>query len=220
MTNPLRIFIGWDPREAAAADVLEWSLRRHSSIPLEIYHLRRDAIPWLRNDERPGSTAFTYSRFAIPWLCDYSGLALFLDCDMLCFGDIAEVAALPMDGLAIRVRKHEQHPQSQTKMDGQPQIQYPRKNWSSLMLMDCSRLRLWNPSTVGSMSGAWLHRFEGVLDQSIGDLPTGWNELFRYREGETKLLHFTEFNPILNPGVHPDEELWHDARRQMRQEAA
>lgn len=216
----LRIFIGWDPREAEASDVLEWSLQRHSSIPLEIYHLKRDAIPWLRNDDRPGSTQFTYSRFAVPWLCDYQGLALFMDSDMLCLGDVAELAGLSMGGLALRVRKHERHPQSAVKMDGQPQVMYPRKNWSSLMLMDCRMLRLWTPETVGTRPGSWLHRFEAIPDWAIGDLPAGWNELFRYREGETKLLHFTEYNPIMNPGQHPDEQLWLEARQQMRREAA
>ena len=37
------------------------------------------------------STEFTYTRFLVPYLCGYQGKAIFIDCDMLCLGDIAEL---------------------------------------------------------------------------------------------------------------------------------
>ena len=83
----LRIFIGWDARQAECADVLAHSLITHASIPLEIRYLKLDELDFARPPDPLQSTEFTYPRFLVLDLCDYQGKAVFMDCDMLCLGD-------------------------------------------------------------------------------------------------------------------------------------
>ena len=83
------IFIGWDSRFPEPADVLRYSLLKHSSIPLEIRYLKLDELELHRQHDPLASTEFTYSRFLVPHLCKFQGTALFLDNDMLCLGDVA-----------------------------------------------------------------------------------------------------------------------------------
>ncbi|HEY2882169.1 MAG TPA: glycosyltransferase, partial [Pirellulales bacterium] len=102
-----RIFIGWDSRFPEPADVLAYSLRKHSSIPLDIKYLKLNDLKMNRTYDPLASTEFTYSRFLPPHLCNFRGTALFLDNDMLCLADIAEIAALDMKNYSLRVVKHE-----------------------------------------------------------------------------------------------------------------
>ena len=167
----LRIFIGWDSREPECADVLRYSLEKHSSIPLDIRYLKLPELDFDRPWDPLQSTEFTYTRFLVPSLCDYQGKAVFMDCDMLCLGDIRELDELPMEDLALRVVKHDHRPTEKTKMDGKVQTVYPRKNWSSLMLMNCAELGLWRKRVVEMASGAYLHRFQEIPDEKIGEIP-------------------------------------------------
>ena len=96
---------------------------------------------------------------------------------MLCLGDIRELADLDMTGLALRVVQHDYRPTAATKMDGAVQTVYPRKNWSSLMLMNCAELRLWSKEIVETQTGAYLHRFQDIPDEKIGEIPKTWNTL-------------------------------------------
>lgn len=188
-----RIFIGFDGRMAVAVDVLVHSLLKHSSIPLDIRLLKKDELEFNRHDPL-ASTEFTYTRFLVPSLCDFQGMALFMDCDMLCSSDVKELFDLNMSEFALRVVKHDHAPTELVKMDGRIQTRYPRKNWSSLMLMECSRLTCWTREAVQKMPAAWLHRFEPIPDLLIGEIPDGWNVLDRPGQ-ETKLLHMTSGGP-------------------------
>ena len=132
----------------------------------------------------------------MPYLEDYEGTALFMDSDMLALGDISELFHLPMDDLALRVRKHDYNPTETVKMGGKTQTQYPRKNWSSLMLMNCAELGAWSKEAVETQSGAWLHRFEPIPDEKVGDISEEWNVL-DHMTGPTKLLHYTSGGPWL-----------------------
>jgi hypothetical protein len=159
------------------------------------------------------STEFTYTRFLVPWLQNYRGTALFCDNDMLCLSDIAEIAALPMNGLALRVVKHDYHPNAAMKMYGCPQTSYPRKNWSSLMLMNCDRLKCWSKTVVETGTGAQLHRFQDVPDAEIGELPREWNVLDA-RDEKTKLIHWTSGGPWFDQYKDaPHAKLWTDAEK-------
>ena len=212
----MRIFIGWDSREAECAVVLAASLRQHSSIPLDITFLKLAELNFDRPHDPLQSTEFTYTRFLVPALCEFHGKAVFMDCDMLCLGDIRELDELSMDDFALRVVKHDHRPTQETKMDGRPQTSYPRKNWSSLMLMNCERLALWTRETVARESGAFLHRFQGIDDALIGDLPTTWNTL-DWMDSTTKLIHYTSGGPWFDEcRDHPYGAAWFDARDQLR----
>ncbi len=134
----LRIFIGWDSRFPEPADVLRYSLLKHATIPLDIQYLKLDELKLRRPHDPLASTEFTYSRFLVPHLCGFRGTALFLDNDMLCLGDVREIANLDMRSLTLRVVQHDYQPTNAIKMYGCPQTSYPRKNWSSMMLMNCA----------------------------------------------------------------------------------
>jgi hypothetical protein len=212
---PHRIFIGYDPTQDIAYEVLRYSLEKHASEPIEINAIDASKLTEFNRPVDPlASTPFTYTRFLVPWLCDYEGIALFMDSDMLALGDVSELFHLPMDGLALRVRQHAYNPTETVKMGGKVQTQYPRKNWSSLMLMNCSELQVWTKEAVETQSGAWLHRFEPIPDEKIGDISEEWNVL-DHITGPAKLLHYTSGGPWL-PGCEDADhaDLWHQYREE------
>lgn len=222
MADTIRIFIGWDQREAAAWHVLAHSLTEHSSLPISITPVVLQHLPWLTRPRDPlQSTEFTYARFAVPWLCDYQGWAIFMDCDMLCVRDPAQLwryTAMPINPPVWCVQ-HEHTPPEGTKFLGARQTSYPRKNWSSVMLMDCSRCAALTPAVVNSATGAHLHRFEWLPHpENIGRLPPRWNHLVGWDEprpvDELGLIHWTEGGPWL-PGYEGVEhaDTWREAAR-------
>ena len=218
MTLAHRIFIGYDPTQDLSWRVLEYSLNKHTSEPLDIQPIDAAKIPggWNRDEDPLQSTPFTYTRFLVPYLCNYEGIALFMDSDMLALGDVSELFHLPMDGLALRVRQHDYNPTETVKMGGKTQTQYPRKNWSSLMLMNNPELKAWTKEAAETQSGAWLHRFEAIPDEKIGDLSEEWNVL-DHMTGPTKLLHYTSGGPWL-PGCEDADhaDLWHQYREEYQ----
>lgn len=219
----MRIFIGWDSRFPEPAQVLAHTFREHSSSPLDIrfldYRHLHDCYGFTRAPDPTASTEFSFSRFLVPYLCDYDGTALFVDNDCICCGDVAELFNLPMNGLAVRVVAHDYIPTQATKFgaSGTPQAVYPRKNWSSVMLMNCSELDMWTPEVVGTAPGARLHRFEDLHDREIGRLPAEWNVLTTPTRN-MKLLHYTEGGPWFEGCENcPGAELWREARRDYRE---
>ncbi len=210
----LRVFIGWDSREAEVADILAYSLHQHASIPLDIRYLKLADLDFNRTHDPLQSTEFTYTRFLVPHLCNYKGKAVFMDCDMLCLGDIKELDDLDMSDYALRVVKHDHRPKAKFKMDGCVQTVYPRKNWSSLMIMNCERLKLWSKSIVETESGAFLHRFQGIDDDLIGEIPNTWNTL-DWMDECSKLIHYTSGGPWFEECKdHPYGAIWLDWREQ------
>ncbi|HTQ38764.1 MAG TPA: hypothetical protein VMJ32_07035 [Pirellulales bacterium] len=211
-----RIFIGWDSRFPEPADVLAYSLRKHASIPLDIRYLKLPELRLNRAHDPLATTEFTYSRFLVPNLCRYQGTALFLDHGMLCLSDIREIAELDMTGLTLRVVKHDYQPTSAVKMYGAVQTTYPRKNWSSMMLMNCEKLTLWSKDVVETATGAYLHRFQDIPDNQIGDLSKTWNTLDTM-DAATKLIHWTSGGPWFEQIRNcPHAEMWLQARDEMR----
>jgi lipopolysaccharide biosynthesis glycosyltransferase len=210
-----RIFIGWDSRFPEPAEVLRYSLLKHSSIPLEIRYLKLDELQLSRQHDPLASTEFTYSRFLVPHLCNFRGKALFLDNDMLCFADMKELDELDMGPYALRVVQHDYTPGNTVKMYGAVQTAYPRKNWSSMMLMDCAKLRVWSKEVVETQTGAYLHRFEDIPDAQIGELPKTWNTL-DWMDEQTKLIHYTNGGPWFEQYKdHPHAAIWNHYRDEM-----
>jgi hypothetical protein len=211
-----RIFIGWDSRFPEPADVLAHSLRQHSSIPLDIHYLKLPELRLNRLYDPLASTEFTYSRFLVPNLCGYQGTALYLDSGMLCLADVIEVAQLDMANYSLRVVKHNYKPVATVKMNGAVQTSYPRKNWSSMMLLNCERLTLWSKDVVETATGAYLHRFQDIPDNQIGDIPNTWNTLDTL-DPATKLIHWTSGGPWLEQTRNcPHAEKWLKARDESR----
>ena len=180
----MKVFIGWDSREDIAYQVCRESLARNSTIELNIKpikqsDLREKNLYWREHDPL-SSTEFSFTRFLTPYLAGYEGWALFMDCDFLWRGDVAGLMDYADPNYAVMCVQHKYKPKEETKMDGAVQHQYPRKNWSSLMLFNCGHPDIkqnLTPKTVNIATGMYLHRFRWTGDEQIGALPVAYNYL-------------------------------------------
>lgn len=178
----LKIFIGYDPREAVAYHTLCNSILRHSSAAISItpLYLPNFTSFFNRPSDPRQSNSFSYSRFLIPHLCNYDGYALYLDCDMLLLGDVQELFDnYANENSAVSVVKHEYTSKVSVKYLGHKQYNYPRKNWSSLVLWNCAHgaNKQVVPSFVETAEPATLHRFLWLKDEEIGEIDKKWNWL-------------------------------------------
>lgn len=205
----INIFIGYDSKEKIAYHVLSESILRNSTKPVAITPIY---LPNIKDDfarERNilSSTEFSFSRFIIPHLMNYQGWALFMDCDMLMMADISELWKLRDDKYAVQVCKHDYVPKEETKFLGQVQTKYPKKNWSSFMLMNCKKCTTLTPDYVNKASGLELHQFKWLENEElIGSLPLEWNWLvgeYPYKK-EIKNVHYTKGGPYFNDYANCD----------------
>lgn len=200
----MKIFIGWDSKEEIAYEVCKFSILKHASIPVEIIplkqtELREKSLYWREQDI--GSTEFTLTRFLTPYLSHYVGVSLFVDCDFLFERDIKELLDCYDENKAVQVVKHEYIPKETTKFLNNVQHVYPRKNWSSLMLFNCEHPsnRIIDTQLVNNMEPSYLHRFQWLEDELIGNISHEWNWLEgHYKEpedGSPKAIHYTRGGP-------------------------
>src|SRR5688572_4667817 len=144
------------------------------------------------------STEFSFSRFLVPWMCGYQGWAVFMDCDMLMMDDVATLWNLRDDRYAVQVVKHVHVPKEDVKFLGAVQTKYQKKNWSSVMLLNCSRCRALTPELVNTASGLQLHQFKWLEgDELIGEIPNRWSHLVGYDapRPDASLVHYTIGGP-------------------------
>jgi len=196
----INVFIGYDNKERVAYNVLSHSIIQNSTKPVAITPIALNNLKddFVRERNNLSSTEFSFSRFMIPHLMNYQGWALFMDCDMLMFEDIAELWRMRDDSKAIQVCKHDYTPKEDTKFLGQVQTKYEKKNWSSFMLMNCKKCTTLTPDYVNKASGLELHQFKWLEgDHLIGDLPLEWNWLVGEYEhkDDVKNIHYTKGGP-------------------------
>lgn len=192
----MKIFIGFDPNETVAYHVLANSIIRQSSIPVSITPLMLKQLPMTRPRDLKQSTEFSFSRFLVPYLCNYEGRAVFMDCDMLFRMDIADLWKQSSDkDAAVSVVQHNYQPKTDTKFLDQKQSRYEKKNWSSLMLFNNNKCRSLTKEVVNNESGMYLHQFEWTDD--IGNLSVSYNHLVgEYAPNpDAKIVHFTLGTP-------------------------
>ncbi len=197
------VFIGYDPREAVAFSVLSHSIHARASTPVSITPLVLSELKGILTRERHPlqSTDFSFSRFLTPFLSNYTGWSIFMDCDMLMLDDVARLHALCDERYAVMVVKHDHLPKESVKFLDQPQTPYQKKNWSSVMLFNNARCRALTPEYVNTASGLELHQFKWLAnDDSIGQLPARWNHLVGYDEpaAQAALVHYTLGGPYFN----------------------
>jgi lipopolysaccharide biosynthesis glycosyltransferase len=189
--DTLRIFLGFDPREAAAFYVCQQSILEHTKAQVSFHPVRGDI--------RDGSNTFTYERFMVPYRCGFRGIAIFLDGDMLVRSDIAELANLAMSDKGCCVVKHDYKTKHPVKYLGYPNQDYPKKNQSSVVVWNCGFFpnRQLTPEFIAKHDGAFLHRFSWLRDDQIGELPMSWNRLVLEQDiqPDDKLRHFTIGTP-------------------------
>lgn len=197
----MKIFVGYDATQAIAFDTCVKSIKYNSSleiVPLKLNDLQASNTYW-RLEE--GSTQFSFTRFLVPHLCKYEGFAIFCDSDFIWNVDPLELKDFVAEDKAIYVCKHNILPNQlkNTKMDGKPQRWYPRKNWSSLIVFNCSHqaCKQLTPSIISTQSAGYLHELRWCKDQEIGSLPLSFNYLvgYGYNVEEKKAIHFTDGGP-------------------------
>jgi hypothetical protein len=228
MTDKLKtIFVGYDIREIDAYNVLKFTAKKYSSEPLNIIPINQDVLrriglyrrAWLLGsshkpsadldndvqhvdlfDRKPFSTDFSFTRFLVPFLNFLDGWALYMDCDMYFRSDPIQLFNQYNDPKkAAYVVKHNYKPNDKVKMYGTKQVNYSRKNWSSLVIYNCSHPSH-NNLTVDDISikpGKWLHNFRWLNDNEIGSIHPEWNWLEGYSSNNInpKVVHFTRGGP-------------------------
>jgi len=190
----VRVFIGYDQREIAAYQICSYSIIRNASQPISITPINIRQIEGFTNTDYKASTQFAFTRFLVPYLSDYEGYSLFIDCDMLVRSDITELFKYADDNDVMCVQ-HQYTPKPGDKFFGQEQTTYKYKNWSSVMLFNNEKCKTLSKHYVNSTSGLKLHQFDWT--SNIGKLPRSWNHLVQEYEKFTDadLVHFTLGGP-------------------------
>ena len=232
MAEPLRVYIGWDQRDAESFDVCRRSLVDKASIPVQPlplkdwelramgvywrpYHVDERGQMWDQRDGRPFSTNFSYTRFCVPMIENYGDEpVVFCDADMLWRADVADLLPLLGDrGLACV--QHDYRPDEREKMTGNIQTVYPRRHWSSPTAMRPCPSAALTSYAVHNMNHDWLHGMAWFLDADMAALPEEWNWLEGWSDPQIdpKVVHFTRGTPDM--AGHEDatfaEEWWRAA---------
>lgn len=213
----INIFIGYDHREAIAYHVCANSIIRHSSKPVSLTPLALKNMQDYEEKHTDGSNQFIYSRFLVPHLMEYKGWAIFMDGDMLLRDDIEKLWALRDETKAVQVVKHNYKTKLSEKYLGAKNEDYPRKNWSSVILWNCGHPAnaVVTPEFIQTATGAQVHRFTWLNDELIGELPIEWNWLPDELgpNQEAKLLHYTLGTPSFHDfATTPMGDEWHRER--------
>lgn len=212
MNENLKIYIGYDSNQNnpplcnkvvnSPYEVCKKSIENHNSnieiIPIQLQKLIDDGV-YTREHDPKATTEFTYSRFLVPYLNNYKGKAVFIDSDFLWQCNVEELLEFYNSENSVSCVKHDYTPRSKTKMDGIKQSNYPRKNWSSLMLFNCEHddCKKLTPDVIATETPQYLHRFNWTSDELVGEIPLEYNFL----EGDydfmdnPKVIHYTNGGP-------------------------
>ena len=229
------VYVGFDPRESAVYHTFCQSVMDNTSVPVSFIPLHQNTLGI--DGQQDGSNAFVYSRYLVPALAEYQGWAMFFDGDMVCRSDLSELWELRRADTALMVVKHDYSTRAERKYLGTPlesqNLDYPRKNWSSVMLINCAHAanRVLTRRFVDSVGGEFLHRFAWLHDDEIGDLPAEWNHLVGEYDYDplAKIAHYTlgvpgfkhymrcdyndEWNQYLLNAIHLEGESAHEILR-------
>jgi lipopolysaccharide biosynthesis glycosyltransferase len=210
----ITLAIGYDTTEAIAYHVCCNSVITTASQPIAIVPLSLNLFDNYKETHTDGSNNFVYTRFLVPHLLNYRGWAIYIDGDMLLRSDIAELWKLRDESKAVMVVKHDYKTKMPVKYSGAKNEDYPRKNWSSVILWNCQHPsnKSITPEFVQNSTGRYLHRFAWLTDDLIGELPIEWNWLVdEYGDNhDAKLIHYTLGTPCFEEFTNtPMSECWH-----------
>ena len=211
-TSTLPIFIGYEEREHEAYEVCKYSLEYQNQCRKEtgtwawddypdIIQLRSTEIKEYKRDHgEPQSTDFTFTRFWCPYLCDFEGFSLFVDCDFLFLAHPIEILKHIDTRKAVSVVQHPEYlPKGDIKMDGIAQHRSKRKNWASLIVFNNEHPsnKILEPDYLNNhLPGLDFHHLAWLDDSEIGSIPMEWNVLDQYYHIENpKAIHYTEGGP-------------------------
>lgn len=209
--DPIRLFIGWDEREAIGGHVFIQSLIRTTKYPVSLTIITPEMAQSLAPTD--GSNPFSKARFLVPYLCGFRGSAIWMDgADQLLRASLVELWAHREAGYGVQVVKHDYQTKASRKYLNTgleaDNADYPKKNWSSVILWHCDYFphRNLTPSFVTEKPGKFLHRFNWMPEGDIGDLPNEWNHLVTEQpfNKDAKLAHFTLGIPGMEYYRHAD----------------
>ena len=215
----INLYTGHDDRETVGTHVFIQSVLENTTAPVSITPLHKPMLHRAFGGDVPeGTNAFTMSRFLIPFLQGWQGTATFMDgADMLCRDDLAELEQLRDPYKAVQVVQHDYRTSAKRKYVGtsmeSDNLDYRRKNWASVMLINCAHFawRKMNPSTLlkGNLLDALS--FSWLPDSYIGSLPRKWNWLVdEYGPSDdAHVLHWTQGVPMFSAYSHsPHSDEW------------
>lgn len=192
--TPFRVFIGFDKRQPLAYTVARSSVERHASRRVQVEPLVIDWLPM----KRRGLTDFTYTRWLVPWLCNFKGTALFMDPDTIARADVTELESIVNPMMAVSVVK------GRLKFE-----------WASVMYFQCDNAscQVLTPEYVANEQNQpptfkWLH-----AQTRLGDLPPEWDHLVLYDKTDpaAKIIHYTAGIPCWPETKNsPLADLWHE----------
>ena len=208
--------------EPVAYAVFCQSVIEHSSIPVSFTPMALNTLSEYTETHKDGSNAFIYSRFLVPYLCDFKGMALWVDGDMIVRSDIAELLWEFQQDEAVKVVKHHYQTKHPIKYLGAKNEDYPKKNWSSVMLWNCGHHlnKQLTPRFVMEKDGKYLHRFQWLKypEEQVGKLDDTWNWLeteYEYNK-DAKLVHHTLGTPCFKDYQSTDySQEWWDTYQRM-----
>lgn len=214
MSAPLRIFVGSEPKTRLAYLVLKHTIEKYASRPVEVTEMIGPRWEYSTQYIKVG-TGFSLRRWMIPSRCNWEGEALYLDADQQVFEDIYKI---------LEGAKPAQPGDNPIVFTTYQPDKFNKKPWpqTSVMAINCKMAKgLWGFDIdqilfhlkkrntqidyANFMHGTWLPVAPGIL-------PIEWNHLNVYKEGQTKLLHYTKEpeQPWYKPD-HPFARLWQQA---------
>ena len=222
----VRVFVGADRSQALAVDVLAYSIRRHTDMKVDVVSMADVILPEPQDIRQGSRTNFSFTRFAIPALCNYQGRAIYMDADMQVFKDIRGLWEVPFEGRE-KIQILEDIPEEFQPKEGQLGAPSRRKKQSSVMVLDCSKLNWVAEDIISGLEGRYT--YDELLSEicilepdEIGwRVPWVWNSLETYIEGTTALTHYTDM--FIQPWVsnqNPIGWVWINEVRRMLSEGA
>jgi hypothetical protein len=185
--SPVRVYVGATEAQMLPVKVLEYSIRKHASMSVEVFPLHRSgiAIPLPNDPKQQPRTPFSFQRFLIPALRGNRGRAIYLDSDMQLFKDIRALWTIPFEGADLLTV-------SEPERSG-------RRPQFSVMVLNCETLHWDIREIVRSLDENQLTYEELVYEMSIvknlrADIDPAWNALEQFSARETALLHFTDMS--------------------------
>lgn len=105
MSDAIRLFVGTSANgeDYEAEAVLEYSARKHCTLPLNITWMRQaKSGPYAGWQScKHNRTPFTSFRWSVPVVCGYAGRGLYVDVDFLFVADLAQLWGQPIPHVAL-----------------------------------------------------------------------------------------------------------------------
>jgi len=212
-SETLKIFVGFDEKEAVVFHTCVQSIIEKCKVPVSIHPLNLQMFHNYQETHSDGSNNFIYSRFLVPYLNNFHGKALFLDGDMIVNHNLNELFDQFDEKYAVQVVKHDYKTKFPVKYLGHKNDDYPKKNWSSVILFNCShpKNRILTPKLIERATGSYLHRFSWLEDKEVGEISKDWNYLvLEYPETQrAKIFHYTVGAPCFEDFNYGEEaKIW------------